>query len=162
MSWEDRFPLPQVGRLDWIGVRPERRVPMRIVEATELRVDMGLVGDRARSGKRQVTLVQAEHLPVVAALLGLDALAPEVLRRNLVVSGINLAALVRRPFRIGGALLEGTGLAHPCSRMEEALGPGAWNALRGHGGITARVLNGGVIRIGDPVALAEPGPGSLL
>lgn len=162
MSWEDRFPLPQVGWLEWIGVRPERRAPMQVVEAAELRVDTGLVGDRARSGKRQVTLVQAEHLPVVAALLGLDALAPEVLRRNLVVSGINLAALVRWRFRIGGALLEGTGPAHPCSRMEEALGPGAWNALRGHGGITARVLKGGVIRVGEPVALVETGPGLLL
>ncbi len=99
-------------------------------------------------GKRQVTLIQAEHLPVIAALAGLEAVTPEQLRRNIVVSGLPLLALKDRRFRIGDVLLEGTGECHPCSRMEEAFGPGGYNAVRGHGGITARVLEGGWIEVG--------------
>jgi MOSC domain-containing protein YiiM len=74
---------------------------------------------------------------------------PEQLRRNVVVSGLNLLALKDRSFRLGTALLEMTGDCHPCSRMEEAFGPGGYNAVRGHGGITARVLEGGEVRVGD-------------
>ena len=79
-------------------------------------------------------------------------LDPALLRRNIVVAGLNLLALKGRRFRIGGALLEGSGPCEPCSRMEEALGPGGYNAMRGHGGITARVVEGGLIRVGDAVA----------
>jgi MOSC domain-containing protein YiiM len=68
-----------------------------------------------------------------------------------VVSGINLLALNGAQFAIGGALLEGTGPCHPCSRMEEIFGTGGYNAVRGHGGITARVITGGVIRLADAV-----------
>jgi MOSC domain-containing protein YiiM len=104
-------------------------------------------------GKRQVTLIQAEHLSVIAALAGLEGVTPEQLRRNIVVSGLPLLALKDRRFRIASAsgdsvLLEGTGECHPCSRMEEAFGPGGYNAVRGHGGITARVLEGGLIEVG--------------
>ena len=74
-------------------------------------------------------------------------------RRNIVVSGINLLALAKRRFRIGEVVLETTGPCEPCSRMEENLGPGGYNAMRGHGGITARVAKGGTISVGDAVAL---------
>jgi MOSC domain-containing protein YiiM len=103
-----------------------------------------------------VTLVQAEHLPVIARFCGLDTLDPAILRRNIVVSGLNLLALRGVRFRLGTALLEGTGPCAPCSKMERALGPGAYNALRGHGGLTARVLDIGYVTVGDAVeALPE-------
>ncbi len=113
--------------------------------------DVGLSASASRpmGGKRQVTLIQAEHLPVIAVLAGLPGVTPELLRRNVVVSGLPLLALKDRRFRIGGVLLEGTGECHPCSRMEEALGPGGYNAVRGHGGITARVLEGGMVEVGS-------------
>ena len=155
-SLEQRFPLPQIGLVAWIGLRPARREPVQVVERATAQPGIGLVGDRYRgsAGKREVTLIQAEHLQVIAALLGGGReIDPALLRRNIAVSGINVLALQRRRFRIGAALLEGTGLAHPCSRMEEALGPGGWNAMRGHGGITARVLGAGEIRVRDAVVL---------
>lgn len=148
--------LPQRGRVEWIGVRDKRRVPPATAAVVEAIAGQGLAGDHTRGGKRQVTLVQAEHLVAVAGLLGRAAIDPAVLRRNLVVSGINLIALKDRRFRIGGVLLEGTGPCHPCSRMEEALGPGGFNAMRGHGGITARVIESGRIAAGDAV-VAESG-----
>jgi len=142
------------GRLAWIGLRPARRAPIVVVETARLEPGRGLDGDRwagAAGGARQVTLIAAAHLAAIADFLGRAAVPPELLRRNLVVSGLNLLALKGRRFRIGAALLEHSGECHPCSRMEEAFGPGGYNATRGHGGITARVVEGGAIHLGDAV-----------
>lgn len=144
--------LPYSGRLEHILLRPARRAePVRVERAHAL-PGRGLAGDhraeRASNSARQVTLIQAEHLPVITALSVNDA-TPERLRRNLVVSGVNLLALKERRFRLGGAVFEGAGLCHPCSRMEEALGPGGYNAVRGHGGILARVIEEGELGVGD-------------
>lgn len=98
-----------------------------------------------------MTLIQWEHLPVIAALSGHDQVDPALLRRNIAVAGINLLALRKRLFRIGTAVLEGSGLCAPCSRMEAALGPGGYSAMRGHGGITAAVIEPGRIGLGDQV-----------
>lgn len=146
--------LPYPGRLEAILVRPQRRgEPVRL-EAVRALPGRGLEGDhrstRTSNSARQVTLIQAEHLPVISALAHSEAI-PEKLRRNLVVSGINLLALKEARFRIGAVVLEGAGLCHPCSRMEETLGPGGYNAVRGHGGILARVLETGILKVGDSV-----------
>lgn len=185
-----RTTFPRPGRVEWLGLRPARRVtPVRVpqVEAHPL---VGLIGDHGKTapprltalsgaaesnageatprpsnptvpggpGRRQVTLIQAEHLPVIAALAGLDGVTPELLRRNIVVSGVPLLALKDARFRLGEVVLEGTGECHPCSRMEENLGEGGYNAVRGHGGLTARVIVGGVIREGDAVTPLLPEP----
>jgi len=145
--------LPRAGKVEWIGLRPARDVAMVPVDATEAVAGAGLVGDRYKggSGKRGITLIQAEHLPAVAALAQRPDLAPALLRRNVVVSGIPLAALKDRRFRIGDAVFEGTEECDPCSRMEDALGPGGYNAMRGHGGLCARIVEGGAFRLGDAV-----------
>ena len=147
--------FPHSGRLEWIGLSPGRCAPIEAVESAVVYPGTGLEGDHhATSGRsqRQVTLIQAEHLRIVAALLGRDTVPPELLRRNLVVSGINVLALKERRFRVGEVLLEGSGPCAPCSRMEWNLGAGGYNAMRGHGGITAVVLEGGTVRVGDIVA----------
>jgi MOSC domain-containing protein YiiM len=149
--------LPQRGRLEWIGLRPAPHSSMRIVSSAQLD-QQGLIGDRYQgaSGTRAVTLLQAEHLPVIASLLHIERVAPEMLRRNLLISGINLLALKNKQFSIGEALLEMSGLCQPCSRMERVFGPGGYNAIRGHGGITARVLRAGSIKLGDELSVYPP------
>lgn len=146
--------LPQTGRVDWIGLRPSRRAKILRVNEVEASTDHGLVGDRyaGSSGKRQVTLIQTEHLAVIASLLGRACVKPELLRRNLCIGGINLLALKDKTFRIGNAVLEYTGLCHPCSLIEETFGAGGYNAVRGHGGITARVVQSGTIQLHAPVS----------
>jgi len=151
--------LPHTGRLEWIGLSPTARGPIQAVDRAQAMINLGLEGDHhAKHGrsKRQVTLIQHEHLGVIAALARRANLTPDLLRRNLVVSGINLLALRDQRFRVGEVLLEGTGPCAPCSRMEATLGPGGYNAVRGHGGITARVLQGGLLRLGDPVEFVLP------
>ena len=142
------------GEVVWIGLRPARREAMVALDAAELTPGAGMIGDRyaGRSGNRQLTLIAAEHLADIGAWLGRGAIAPEALRRNVVTRGINLLALKERRVRLGSALVEITGECHPCSRMEETLGPGGYNAVRGHGGLTARVLEPGTVRIGNAVA----------
>ncbi|WP_372741653.1 MOSC domain-containing protein [Neptunomonas sp.] len=143
------------GRLEWIGLRPERKVEMQRVLQVEAIIDMGLAGDRRCQGSpgsaRQVTLINQEHIGVLAKLLMLESIDPAVLRRNLVVSGINLMALRHQRFRIGDVEFEATAQCHPCLRMEQALGKGAVAAMLGHGGICAKILKGGVIGVGDEV-----------
>jgi MOSC domain-containing protein YiiM len=143
------------GRLDWIGLRPVRLAPVATVDQATVTGD-GIDGDHGSPGKRAVTLIQAEHLPVIAALAGLDRVDPATLRRNLVISGINLAALRGRSLRIAAVGLRITGPCAPCSRMEAALGPGGYNAMRGHGGWCAEVLAPGQIAPGDPVSADAP------
>ncbi len=145
--------LPQTGSVEWIGIRPGRRETIQQLDAIEATTNHGLVGDRyvGTCGKRQVTLIQWEHLPVIASLLNMPNIKPECLRRNIAVSGINILALKDKQFQIGNAILEYTGLCHPCSFMEQTFGAGGYNAVRGHGGITARVVQTGTIRLRDKV-----------
>ena len=143
--------LQRAGKVEWIGLRPARDEAMIATGTVEAIAGAGLVGDRYKggSGKRGITLIQAEHLPAIAALAQRPDLAPALLRRNVVISGIPLVALKQRRFRIGTAVFEGTEECDPCSRMEDALGPGGYNAMRGHGGLCARIVEGGTFGLGD-------------
>ena len=122
-----------------------------MLEQVQANTQNGLIGDRyaGSSGKRQVTLIQWEHLSAIASMLSIEAVDPALLRRNIAISGINLLALKDKQFSLGSAVLEYTGLCHPCSFMETTLGPGGYNAVRGHGGLTARVIDSGLIRVND-------------
>ncbi|GAB4197359.1 MAG: MOSC domain-containing protein [Thermoflexibacter sp.] len=146
--------LPQIGQVTWVSIRPERGGQVKVLEEVEVVENKGLAGDHYKGkvdSKRHVTLIQAEHLQAVASMLGRESIDPALTRRNIVVKGINLLALQNKQFQIGEAILETTGLCYPCSRMEENLGEGGYNAMRGHGGITARIVKGGKVRIGDEV-----------
>jgi MOSC domain-containing protein YiiM len=165
------------GRVQALLLRPARDMPVRSVDRALLVAGAGIEGDRAaarasaRPGghKRQLTLIQHEHVPLIAAWCGLPALNAADLRRNVVVSGLNLLAArspltaLRLELQLGsdGAAVELTGPCDPCSKMERVLGPGGLNAMRGHGGVTARVLRGGRVVVGDAVrvvAMASPRP----
>ncbi|PPD33044.1 MAG: MOSC domain-containing protein [Methylomonas sp.] len=156
------------GRIEHIVLRAVRGEPAIVVDEARAEPGRGLIGDRranaVRSGKqstkRELTLFQAEHLPVVATWCGLSELQPSRLRRNLVISGVNLIAM-RSPFAdvvlewlVGDeVIIQITGPCDPCSKMAAELGLGSYNALRGHGGMTARIVAGGLVRVGDSVCL---------
>jgi len=143
------------GRVDWIGIADEKRGPMTQMPSVHVVPGSGIAGEyHATSGKpskREVTIIQSEYLSVISSLLGVESVEPAALRRNMAVSGINLAALRKSRFRIGDAVLEGTGDCVPCQRMEETLGTGGYEAMVAHGGITAVVLQEGTISVGDEI-----------
>lgn len=141
------------GKVEYLSIRPRREGPVTIMNKVQVLKDIGVEGDHYSNpgGVRQITLIQAEHLEVLASLLDTEKILPELTRRNIVVRGLNLLSLKGKKFRIGEAVLEYSGECHPCSRMEKNLGFGAYNAMRGHGGITAKVVQSGSIKIGDDV-----------
>jgi len=145
----------QAGTIEWIGIRSEKFAPITALDSIKVNTTQGIESDhyKGRSGKRQVTLIQQEHLAAIASYLGKEHIAPEELRRNILVRGINLQALIGQKVTIGKeVVLEITGHCHPCSRMEKNLGFGGYNAMRGHGGVTAKVLNDGIISKGDAIS----------
>ena len=146
--------IPQKGKVEWIGVRTKKKENLSVVESVKVKKGTGLAGDHFKgtlSGKRQVTLIQLEHLSAISSILGVKIIDPKLTRRNIVVSGINLLSLKHQRFQIGSVILKTTGICAPCKRMEENLGLGGYNAMRGHGGITATVIKEGEIKLGDIV-----------
>lgn len=144
------------GQLEWIGVRPARKMPMLVETQVDALASLGLKGDRrceATPGSaRQVTIISVEYIDMIKRLLQRDDIVPEMLRRNLMVSGINLTALRHQRFQMGEhAIFEATALCHPCRRMELELGKGGVAAMLGHGGLCAKIIQSGMIKIGDPV-----------
>jgi MOSC domain-containing protein YiiM len=145
------------GTLSWIGLRPERKAPLTVVTSVMALKDMGLEGDHRCAKKpgsgRQVTLISEEYIQQIEHFTGKQSIHPELLRRNLVVKNINLSTLRHQQFAIGDAIFEANALCDPCSRMEQALGKGGFIAMLGHGGLCARIIQGGIIRTGDSVKL---------
>lgn len=143
------------GTVSWIGLRPQRKFPMQVVDRSLATQGLGLEGDRRYTGNpgsaRQVTFINQEHIDLIAKLLNRDAIDPSTLRRNVVVTGINLVALRHQRFQIGEAIFEANAHCHPCLRMEHALGKGGVAAMLGHGGVCAKVIQSGVIAVGDRV-----------
>lgn len=155
----------QTGQLAAIYLRSARGFDCIAVQHAEAIAQKGLAGDRACNtlsqnpfgSNRQVTLIQAEHIDVISSLICTPIDAAK-LRRNLVVSGINLLAAKSlfkdqdMQLHIGEVILQVTGPCEPCSKMEATLGQGGYNAMRGHGGVSAKIIKGGVLKIGDFVS----------
>jgi len=118
--------LPE-GRLEWIGLRSKRRSTVEVVESAQAVEGQGLDGDhrmtKTPGSARQVTLISREFIEAICRHTGDASIDPALLRRNLVISGMNMNLLRHQRLQIGDALLETTALCHPCSRMNEALGP---------------------------------------
>ncbi len=111
----------------------------------------------SKGSARQISIISEEFIQSIATNLARSDISPVLLRRNLVVSGINLNALRHQYFQIGEAVFQATALCHPCSRMEAALGKGGLVAMLGHGGLCAKIVESGKIRCGDAVVYLPPG-----
>jgi MOSC domain-containing protein YiiM len=146
---------PQSGKVERIALRPGKGKPLIEVQAWDLASVAKGEKDYGRSKKRAVTLIQAEHLPIIASLLGRDDWDYLQLRRNVLVSGINLRALIGWRFKIGTAILRGTDECDPCEQMEATLGPGTLHAMIGHGGLCAAIETPGRFQVGDPITRLE-------
>lgn len=148
------------GRVVAVFTAPAEGAPMQAREAVEALAGKGLDGDRyaieagrfsgTKHGKRAVTLIEREAIRAANDSYGVD-LAEDETRRNLVVEGVPLNHLVGQEFLVGDVRLRGYDLSEPCAYLEEVTGKQARKAFVHRGGLRAEIVEGGPIRIGDPV-----------
>jgi MOSC domain-containing protein YiiM len=147
------------GRLEWIGLRPAHKQPMIEADQVYAIAGLGLEGDhrceKTPGSARQVTLISHEYIQQLAEKINQEKINPALLRRNLVISGFDMDLLRFQQLKIGDAIFETSALCHPCSRMDQALGEGTKESMMGLGGLCAKILQTGIIRVGDKVELLE-------
>lgn len=162
-SWLSEWRAEELeGELAAIYVATGAGQPMRALAEARAIPGAGLEGDRYATGSGhwrltdacEVTLVNAEDLARAERRSGIPFAAGEH-RRNLVVSGIPLEAFRNRRVRIGEALLAFHRLRPPCGYLDRLLQPGAGRALGAGAGIGLRVLEGGILRVGDRVQVID-------
>ena len=126
---------------------------VRDVDTVECVEGRGLVGDRyfdfKDNYKGQLSLISLEDIEAMESELGIKGADHSKFRRNLVVSGVDLNALVGKEFKIGDVRLLGTEKCKPCFWMNEAIAPGAHEALEERGGLRCRILSSGQLKKGD-------------
>lgn len=154
-----------MGRVEDIWIAPEGEAPMEPVDRVAAVGDRGLRGDRYFRGSGyysgfdgcQVTFVETAALATAREEYGVD-LSDGRHRRNVVLAGVDVTALLGHRFRVGGAVFEGTRLRPPCAHLEELAGEeGTARALREErGGICADVIESGPVAVGDEVSDLGP------
>lgn len=137
---------------------PAAEAPLVRVTEAQAEPGRGLAGDRYARGQgtfssrgrgHELTLIEAESLDRLAG----DGIkiSWEEARRNVVTRGIGLNALVGRRFRIGEIECVGRRLAEPCAHLQRLAPPGTLRGLVRRGGLRADIVEGGTVRVGDPV-----------
>jgi MOSC domain-containing protein YiiM len=136
-----------MAKVKHIFVAPKRGSAMASLSSVEAREGAGLSGDRYTG---QVTLIESENIEAFTQATGL-ALAPDMPRRNIVTRGVRLNELEGKRFRVGGAVFEGLELCEPCSLFARRTHREALKFFVGKGGLRARIVEGGEIRVGDAI-----------
>jgi MOSC domain-containing protein YiiM len=139
--------------------QPAGQYPATDLPAVKCRAGLGLEGDRFFGYRPdyngQVTFFAWETYTAIKHALQVPALQPDAFRRNVVVEGMHLNALIGTHFTLGGVEFEGMSEAKPCTWMEQAVAPGAEKWLRGHGGLRAKIVSDGVLRCGPAELFAH-------
>lgn len=141
------------GTIAGLSVRPGRREPVELRDELNLRADSGPEGDHADRARRGLTLISEELWKRAASACGTPDLPWHTRRANVLLSGLELDATEGRRLRLGDCVLEITGECDPCGLMDEYQ-PGLKEALMPElrAGLMARIVEGGVVRIGDRVS----------
>jgi hypothetical protein len=137
-----------------LEARPEvRAVPGRGLEGDRYFLGRGYYSPRPSDGGREVTLIETEALE---AGDGVKLTAAES-RRNIATRGVPLNHLVGREFMVGEVRMRGTRLCEPCAYLEGLTRPGVLASLVHRGGLRAKILGEGIVRVGDVVEPCEEG-----
>ncbi|WP_377322856.1 MOSC domain-containing protein [Pimelobacter simplex] len=150
--------MPEQPVVAEIHVAKATRLPMQAKDVVEVETGRGIVGDRYHGTRhRHVTVQSRETLDEAAQVYG-RPVPSELTRRNLTISHGVVPRDPGQRIRVGEVLLEVVRVAAPCKLLDDTIGTGAQEALRRRAGTVFRVLEGGTIRVGDPVELSPPEP----
>lgn len=112
----------------------------------------GVLGDRffdyKKDYKGQITFFDERVYQAVKQEFFLSTLPASAFRRNVLLSGIDLNALIGKEFSFAGLRFSGSEEARPCYWMDEACAPGVEDFLKGRGGLRCRILRSGTLRKG--------------
>jgi MOSC domain-containing protein YiiM len=163
LARQDVTPKPAwTGLVRHLHITPRAFLPMRAMPSITLVAGKGIEGDRYMIGNeagfyshkpeegRQVTLFELETLTALQRDHRIE-LGPEEHRRNVTVEGVPLTHLVGRRFWLGETLLEATRLSIPCRHIEEITGKAIFDALINRSGLNCKIIQGGVVNVGDVV-----------
>jgi hypothetical protein len=154
----------RMGKVEAICITGAGSGPMQLLTEVEAIAGVGLRGDRYADavgfysprptdpGAREVTLIEAEVLDLLRSEHGIE-LQPVEHRRNLTVRGIQLSELLGERFTVGDVVLEGIKDCPPCEHLVQLTGKPVLEPLVNRGGLRARILVGGTLRVGDAIAL---------
>lgn len=146
--------------IEKIFIIPEQGGEPQERSEVEALAGLGLAGDHyckttdflPQSNQDAVTFIAVEAIHACNTELG-KTFAPEQFRRNILVSGIDLNALLNRRIKIGAAIFEPVELCEPCAYLSKLLNADLLSALQGRGGIRARILKGGMLKPGDHLSV---------
>jgi MOSC domain-containing protein YiiM len=124
-----------------------------LVECAEIHcvAGHGIEGDRffdyKENYKGQITFFASEVFEDLCRQLGVNGKSPGVTRRNVITAGVDLNSLVGKEFEFQGVRFEGMAECSPCYWMDEAIAPGAEKLLHARGGLRAKILTDGILRV---------------
>ena len=144
---------------------PAPGTPLTPVDAVETVAKEGIRGEpryfgrkSSRTGepnRRQVTLMEREQIAQHAIALGLEGIAPGVVRANIETKGVALGELLGRRVRVGEAILHFYEPRTPCAQMD-AIRPGLRALMEGgRQGMLAEGVKSGSIRVGDAITVVD-------
>jgi MOSC domain-containing protein YiiM len=142
-----------LGAVAAIHVAKASRLPMQVRDSVTIEAGKGIVGDRYHGTKhRHVTVQSRVSLDEAASVFG-GPVPSELTRRNLTLSGGEVPREPGARLLIGTVVLEAVRVAAPCKLLDDTIGHGAQEALRRRAGTVFRVLEGGVVTVGDQVRI---------
>lgn len=133
--------------------QPAGETPVEAVQEIECVAGRGIRGDRffdyKEDYKGQITFFSREVYEDLSETFGVRDKDPSAFRRNVIVEGVDLNGLIGNDFEVQGVRFYGSCEANPCYWMDQAFHEGAHEALEGRGGLRAKILTGGVLRVDE-------------
>ncbi|CAA9469718.1 MAG: hypothetical protein AVDCRST_MAG25-1946 [uncultured Rubrobacteraceae bacterium] len=157
------------GEVEAIYITPSAGEPMRSLTEAEAIAGQGLVGDRylegagyysnrpLADGSREITLIESEELEGIERETGIR-LHPSESRRNVLTRSVRVNTLIGKRFRMGEVVCEGIRICEPCTYLEKLTGKRVMRPLVHKGGLRARIVSGGTVRVGDGILVSSENP----
>lgn len=149
------------GKVVALQMGPAERGPVEALPELKMVAGAGITGDRYYQGDTpedqrdptlEVTVIAKEGIDAASEASGIDISFTDT-RRNVLTEGIDVQSLIGKRFMVGEVEIEALADNPPCAYLQRMVGKKLLKPLMGRGGVRGRILNTGVIRVGDAVVV---------